>query len=120
MLGFILGIGIIIGIMQIKDFFGLQMVYVLEYYLQKVGVLFMVLFIVNIGDVVIGVVMLGMLIFWLCFGICLSGYFFVLLVGCVVMGIVNLLGGNVVIIGLQFYYVLVDGIQGNGILQFLL
>lgn len=32
-LGFTLGIGITIGIMQIKDFLGLQMAYVLEYYL---------------------------------------------------------------------------------------
>lgn len=60
----------------------------------------MVLLIINVGDVVIGIVMLGIFVFWLCLGICLFGYFLVLLVGCVVMGIVNLFGGYVVIIGL--------------------
>lgn len=42
-----------------------------------------------------------------------------LLAGCAVMGIVNLLGGNVATIGSQFHYVLADGTQGNGIPQLL-
>ncbi len=43
----------------------------------------------------------------------------VLLAGCAVMGIVNLLGGHVATIGSQFHYVLADGSQGNGIPQLL-
>lgn len=69
----------------------------------------MVLLTINVGDAAIGIVMLGILVFWLCLGICLPGYLLALLAGCVVMGIVNLLGGYVATIGLQFYYVLADG-----------
>lgn len=50
--------------MQIKDFLGLQMAHVPEHYLQKVGALFMALPTINLGDAAIGVVTLGILIFW--------------------------------------------------------
>lgn len=113
-LGFTSGIGITIGTMQIKDFLGLQMAHVPEHYLQKVGALFMALPTVNIG-----VVTLGTLIFWPRLGIRLPGHLPALLAGCAVMGIVNLLGGNVATIGSQFHYVLADGTQGNGIPQLL-
>lgn len=116
-LGFTSGIGITIGTMQIKDFLGLQMAHVPEHYLQKVGALFMALPTVNIGDAAIGVVTLGTLIFWPRLGIRLPGHLPALLAGCAVMGIVNLLGGNVATIGSQFHYVLADG--GNGIPQLL-
>ncbi|EJG5479029.1 C4-dicarboxylic acid transporter DauA [Salmonella enterica] len=118
-LGFTSGIGITIGTMQIKDFLGLQMAHVPEHYLQKVGALFMALPTVNIGDAAIGVVTLGTLIFWPRLGIRLPGHLPALLAGCAVMGIVNLLGGNVATIGSQFHYVLADGTQGNGIPQLL-
>ncbi|WP_447403287.1 C4-dicarboxylic acid transporter DauA [Salmonella enterica] len=114
-LGFTSGIGITIGTMQIKDFLGLQMAHVPEHYLQKVGALPTV----NIGDAAIGVVTLGTLIFWPRLGIRLPGHLPALLAGCAVMGIVNLLGGNVATIGSQFHYVLADGTQGNGIPQLL-
>ncbi len=97
-LGFTSGIGITIGTMQIKDFLGLQMAHVPEHYLQKV---------------------VGTLIFWPRLGIRLPGHLPALLAGCAVMGIVNLLGGNVATIGSQFHYVLADGTQGNGIPQLL-
>ncbi len=48
-----------------------------------------------------------------------AGHLPALLAGCAVMGIVNLLGGNVATIGSQFHYVLADGTQGNGIPQLL-
>lgn len=113
-LGFTSGIGITIGTMQIKDFLGLQMAHVPEHYLQKVGALFMALPTVNIG-----VVTLGTLISWPRLGIRLPGHLPALLAGCAVMGIVNLLGGDVATIGSQFHYILADGTQGNGIPQLL-
>ncbi|EPM2311157.1 C4-dicarboxylic acid transporter DauA [Escherichia albertii] len=118
-LGFTSGIGITIGTMQIKDFLGLQMVHVPEHYLQKVGALFMALPTINVGDAAIGVVTLGVLVFWPRLGIRLPGHLPALLAGCAVMGIVNLLGGHVATIGSQFHYVLADGSQGNGIPQLL-
>ncbi|ENC2562660.1 C4-dicarboxylic acid transporter DauA [Escherichia albertii] len=118
-LGFTSGIGITIGTMQIKDFLGLQMTHVPEHYLQKVGALFMALPTINVGDAAIGVVTLGVLVFWPRLGIRLPGHLPALLAGCAVMGIVNLLGGHVATIGSQFHYVLADGSQGNGIPQLL-
>ncbi|EPB6543333.1 C4-dicarboxylic acid transporter DauA [Escherichia coli] len=118
-LGFTSGIGITIGTMQIKDFLGLQMALVPEHYLQKVGALFMALPTINVGDAAIGIVTLGILVFWPRLGIRLPGHLPALLAGCAVMGIVNLLGGHVATIGSQFHYVLADGSQGNGIPQLL-
>ena len=112
-------VGITIGTMQIKDFLGLQMAHVPEHYLQKVGALFMALPTINVGDAAIGIVTLGILVFWPRLGIRLPGHLPALLAGCAVMGIVNLLGGHVATIGSQFHYVLADGSQGNGIPQLL-
>ncbi len=122
-LGFTSGIGITIGTMQIKDFLGLQMAHVPEHYLQKVGALAMALPTTNLGDAAIGVVTLGTLILWprlgIRLGIRLPGHLPALLLGCAVMGVVNLLGGHVATIGSQFHNVLADGSQGNGIPQLL-
>ena len=112
-LGFTSGIGITIGTMQIKDFLGLQMAHVPEHYLQKVGALFMALPTINVGDAAIGIVTLGILVFWPRLGIRLPGHLPALLAGCAVMGIVNLLGGHVATIGSQFHYVLADGSHAN-------
>ncbi|MGU0044443.1 hypothetical protein ACVXHA_27980 [Escherichia coli] len=97
--------------MQIKDFLGLQMAHVPEHYLQKVGALFMALPTINVGDAAIGIVTLGILVFWPRLGIRLPGHLPALLAGCAVMGIVNLLGGHVATIGSQFHYVLADGFR---------
>lgn len=74
---------------------------------------------INVGDAAIGIVTLGILVFWPRLGIRLPGHLPALLAGCAVMGIVNLLGGHVATIGSQFHYVLADGSQGNGIPQLL-
>ncbi|GGD19801.1 sodium-independent anion transporter [Franconibacter daqui] len=114
-LGFTSGIGITIATMQIKDFLGLEMAHVPEHYLQKVGALAMALPTVNTGDAAIGIVTLAVLILWPRLGIRLPGHLPALLAGCAVMGVVNLLGGEVATIGSRFHYVLADGAQGNGI-----
>ena len=114
-LGFTSGIGITIATMQIKDFLGLEMAHVPEHYLQKVGALAMALPTVNTGDAAIGIVTLAVLILWPRLGIRLPGHLPSLLAGCAVMGVVNLLGGEVATIGSRFHYVLADGAQGHGI-----
>ncbi len=60
---------------------------------------------INVGDAAIGIVTLGILVFWPRLGIRLPGHLPALLAGCAVMGIVNLLGGHVATIGSQFHYV---------------
>ena len=118
-LGFTSGIGITIATMQIKDFLGLQLSHSPEHYWQKVGALAMALPTVNPGDAAIGVATLGVLILWPRLGIRLPGHLPALLAGCAVMGVVNLLGGEVATIGSRFHYLLSDGTQGNGIPQLL-
>ncbi|EOW6867953.1 C4-dicarboxylic acid transporter DauA [Cronobacter sakazakii] len=114
-LGFTSGIGITIATMQIKDFFGLDIAHMPEHYLPKVAALAVALPGLNPGDAAIGIVTLGVLVFWPRFGIRLPGHLPALLAGCAVMGVVHLLGGNVATIGSRFHYLLADGTQGNGI-----
>ncbi|MBR9959273.1 C4-dicarboxylic acid transporter DauA [Cronobacter sakazakii] len=114
-LGFTSGIGITIATMQIKDFFGLDIAHMPEHYLPKVAALAVALPGLNPGDAAIGIVTLGMLVFWPRLGIRLPGHLPALLAGCAVMGVVHLLGGNVATIGSRFHYLLADGTQGNGI-----
>ncbi|ELY3756055.1 C4-dicarboxylic acid transporter DauA [Cronobacter sakazakii] len=114
-LGFTSGIGITIATMQIKDFFGLDIAHMPEHYLTKVAALAVALPGLNPGDAAIGIVTLGVLVFWPRFGIRLPGHLPALLAGCAVMGVVHLLGGNVATIGSRFHYLLADGTQGNGI-----
>ncbi|ELY6289074.1 C4-dicarboxylic acid transporter DauA [Cronobacter sakazakii] len=114
-LGFTSGIGITIATMQIKDFFGLNIAHMPEHYLPKVAALAVALPGLNPGDAAIGIVTLGVLVFWPRFGIRLPGHLPALLAGCAVMGVVHLLGGNVATIGSRFHYLLADGTQGNGI-----
>ncbi|ELY5871819.1 C4-dicarboxylic acid transporter DauA [Cronobacter sakazakii] len=114
-LGFTSGIGITIATMQIKDFFGLDIAHMPEHYLPKVAALAVALPGLNPGDAAIGIVTLGVLVFWPRLGIRLPGHLPALLAGCAVMGVVHLLGGDVATIGSRFHYLLADGTQGRGI-----
>ncbi|ELQ6061622.1 C4-dicarboxylic acid transporter DauA [Cronobacter sakazakii] len=114
-LGFTSGIGITIATMQIKDFFGLEIAHMPEHYLPKVAALAVALPGLNPGDAAIGIVTLGVLVFWPRLGIRLPGHLPALLAGCAVMGVVHLLGGDVATIGSRFHYLLADGTQGSGI-----
>ncbi|WP_297198597.1 C4-dicarboxylic acid transporter DauA, partial [uncultured Pluralibacter sp.] len=114
-LGFTSGIGITIATMQVKDFLGLQLSQSPEHYWQKVAALAAALPTINPGDTAIGVTTLAVLILWPRLGLRLPGHLPALLVGCAVMGAVNLLGGDVATIGSRFHYLLSDGSQGNGI-----
>ncbi|EMH4162423.1 C4-dicarboxylic acid transporter DauA [Pluralibacter gergoviae] len=118
-LGFTSGIGITIATMQVKDFLGLQLSQSPEHYWQKVAALAAALPTINPGDTAIGVTTLAVLILWPRLGLRLPGHLPALLVGCAVMGAVNLLGGDVATIGSRFHYLLSDGSQGNGIPQLL-
>ena len=67
---------------------------------------------INVGDAAIGIVTLGILVFWPRLGIRLPGHLPAFLAGCAGDGIVNLLGGLYATIGSQFHYVLADGSPG--------
>ena len=114
-LGFTSGIAITIGTMQFKDFFGLTMATVPEHYLSKVAALVMAMPTLDFGDAAIGIVTLGVLIFWPKLGLRVPGHLPALLAGCAVMAIFMQAGHPVATIGSRFHYLLPDGSQGNGI-----
>ncbi|WP_413528831.1 C4-dicarboxylic acid transporter DauA [Rahnella inusitata] len=114
-LGFTSGIAITIGTMQFKDFFGLTMATVPEHYLSKVAALVMAMPTLDYGDAAIGIVTLGVLIFWPKLGLRVPGHLPALLAGCAVMAIFMQAGHPVATIGSRFHYLLPDGSQGNGI-----
>lgn len=114
-LGFTSGIAITIATMQVKDFFGLQLVQVPEHYVDKVYALLQALPTLDFGDTLIGAVTLLILIFWPKLGLRVPGHLPALLAGTAVMGILALFDHPVATIGSRFSYLLADGTQGQGI-----
>ncbi|KGT92559.1 transporter [Erwinia typographi] len=114
-LGFTSGIAITIATMQIKDFFGLQLVHMPETYVSKVSALVHALPTLDLGDTLIGCVTLLILIYWPKLGIRIPGHLPALLAGTAVMGLLSLSGHSVATIGSSFTYQLADGSQGHGI-----
>ncbi|GHB88523.1 sodium-independent anion transporter [Providencia stuartii] len=114
-LGFTSGIAITIATMQIKDFFGLQMAYVPENYVDKVIALVNALPTLQFSDTLIGLVTLFVLILWPKLGLKLPGHLPALVAGTLVMWVLSLFDKNVATIGSQFSYLLPDGSEGNGI-----
>jgi SulP family sulfate permease len=114
-LGFTSGIGITIGTMQVKDFFGLHMATVPEHYLGKVAALAEALPTLNMGDTLVGVSTMVVLIYWRRLGIRFPAHLPALLIGSAVMVLLWLFHMPVATIGTRFGYVLANGIHGQGI-----
>lgn len=114
-LGFTSGIGITIATMQIKDFFGLQLVHMPETYITKAWALLSALPTLDLGDTLIGAVTLSILIYWPKLGLRIPGHLPALLAGTAIMWLLSLFGHNVATIGSSFTYQLADGTQGQGI-----
>lgn len=114
-LGFTSGIAITIGTMQIKDFFGLHTAPLPEHYLGKVAGLLSALPTFTFADTLVGIVTLGVLLYWPRLGIRLPPHVPALRAGVAVMGVLWALGLPAATIGSRFSYLLADGTQGQGI-----
>ncbi|TKI05594.1 C4-dicarboxylic acid transporter DauA [Martelella alba] len=114
-LGFTSGIGITIGTMQIKDFFGLHMTTVPEHYLGKVAAMATAMPSLEWGDTLVGAVTMAVLIYWPRFGVRFPAHLPALLAGSGVMCLLWLLNIHVATIGSRFGYILADGTHGQGI-----
>ncbi|BDH45606.1 sodium-independent anion transporter [Salmonella enterica subsp. enterica serovar Choleraesuis] len=114
-LGFTSGIAITIATLQVKDFLGLPIADMPAHFPQKVAVLVTALPDMNIYDGLIGIATLATLIFWPRLRLPVPGHLPALLLGCGVMALVNVAGGEVATIGSRFHYLLADGTQGAGI-----
>ncbi|MBT9433087.1 hypothetical protein JZM24_14890 [Candidatus Sodalis endolongispinus] len=114
-LGFTSGIAITIGTMQIKDFFGLHTAPLPEHYLGKVAGLLSAMPTVTFADTLVGILTLGVLLYWPRLGIRLPPHLPELLAGVAVMWVLWALGLPAATIGSRFSYLLADGTHGQGI-----
>ncbi|WP_413724428.1 C4-dicarboxylic acid transporter DauA [Sodalis sp. RH16] len=114
-LGFTSGIGITIGTMQIKDFFGLQLNTIPAEYLGKLAALVGALPTFNLGDTLVGVATMAVLVYWPRLGIRLPAHLPALLIGSGVMVVLWAFHLPVATIGTRFGYVLANGAHGQGI-----
>lgn len=114
-LGFTSGIAITIATLQIKDFLGLTTDPLPALFPAKIAVLAGALPTFNPGDAAIGLATLMTLILWPRLRLPVPGHLPALLIGCGVMALVHLAGGEVATIGSRFHYLLADGTEGAGI-----
>lgn len=112
-LGFTAGIGIVIGTLQLKDFFGLHFHYP-ETYLGKVKEIILALPATSLATLAVGGITLLVLVFWKRISN-FPPHIPALLVGVVSAWLLGLMGWQVDTIGSVFSYSLADGSTGTGI-----
>lgn len=117
-LGFTMGIGIVIAVLQIKDFFGLDVV-MPESFVEKLNVLATNMSSLKWADATVGASTLAVLVLWPKLKIkLLPGHLPAVIVGCLVAWLLEkYCGQSVATIGTRFHYVAADGSVGNGIPQ---
>lgn len=114
-LGFTMGIGIVIAILQLKEFFGLEIAQMPEKFHQKIEVIVQALPSMHWGDTLVGGVTLATLILWPRLKLRLPGHLPAVLIGMAVAALVGITGEEVATIGSRFSYLQPDGQLGHGI-----
>ena len=118
-LGFTMGIGIVIAVLQVKDFLGLNIV-MPESFVDKLFALAANIGEINWGDAAVGAVTLLTLIVWGKLKIRFPGHLPAVLLGALTAYILTSYAGmEIATIGSRFHYLNPDGTQGNGIPPFL-
>lgn len=118
-LGFTMGIGIVIAVLQVKDFLGLNIV-MPESFVDKLFTLAANIGEINWGDAAVGAVTLLTLIVWGKLKIRFPGHLPAVLLGALTAYILTSYAGmEIATIGSRFHYLNPDGTQGNGIPPFL-
>lgn len=118
-LGFTGGIAIVIAILQIKDFFGLQIEALPEHFVDKFLFLLQALPEWHGPSLVIAAVTLGVMLLWRRLGSAVPPHLPAVLVGSVLAFVANRYGLEVETIGSRFSYLLPDGSVGAGIPPYL-
>lgn len=114
-LGFTCGIGITIGTLQIKDFFGLTIDKMPEHYIGKVQAIITALPTINWADAMVGIVTLLVLINWHKLRLPVPGHLPAVIIGTLLSLVLIHFGYHVASIGSAFEYTLPDGSTGHGI-----
>lgn len=114
-LGFTMGIGIVIAVLQVKDFFGIEAA-MPEGFFQKIKSLVTNANTFKWGDALVGIVTLLTMVFWHKLRIRFPGHLPAVVLGTLVAFILGkFCDQHVATIGSKFTYTLADGTVGNGI-----
>ncbi|MDU8925306.1 C4-dicarboxylic acid transporter DauA [Pasteurellaceae bacterium LIM206] len=114
-LGFTCGIGITIGTLQIKDFFGLTIDKMPEHYIGKLQAIVTALPTINWADAIVGIVTLLVLIHWRRLRLPIPGHLPAVIIGTLLSLLFIQCGYDVASIGSAFRFTLPDGTVGHGI-----
>lgn len=114
-LGFTCGIGIVIAILQIKDFLGLTIVAMPSQFLAKITTLIEALPTINWADTLVGLLTLLILIHWQKLKLPISGHLPAVVLATIFALFLQYCGGTVATIGSTFQYSQADGTIGYGI-----
>ncbi|WP_327124430.1 C4-dicarboxylic acid transporter DauA [Nitrincola sp. A-D6] len=118
-LGFTSGIAIVIAVLQMRDFFGLQLSVVPESFVERILLLFSALPGLNLANTSVALFTLLVLIFWPRLKLPVPGHLPALLGGTFLAWLFIQTGMDVDTIGSRFSYELPDGTTGQGIPPFL-
>ena len=118
-LGFTSGIAIVIAVLQMRDFFGLQLSVVPESFVERILLLFAALPGLNMANTSVALLTLLVLIFWPRLKLPVPGHLPALLGGTFLAWLLIQMGMDVDTIGSRFSYELPDGTTGQGIPPFL-
>ncbi|KDE41308.1 putative sulfate permease [Nitrincola lacisaponensis] len=118
-LGFTSGIAIVIAVLQLRDFFGLQLASIPESFIERLWMLIAALPQLNWANTAVALLTLLVLIFWPRLKLPVPGHLPALLGGTFLAWLLIQMGLDVDTIGSRFSYELPDGTQGKGIPPFL-
>jgi sulfate permease, SulP family len=118
-LGFTGGIAIVIATLQLKDFFGLALTEMPEYYVEKVMLLVHALPGLDGASLVVAALTLAVMLIWPKFKTPIPPHLPALILGSLFALLLNHNGMVVETIGSRFSYLLPDGTSGTGIPPFL-
>lgn len=114
-LGFTCGIGIVIAVLQIKDFLGLNIAEMPPHFLAKLNVIISALPSLSWADTAVGIITLLVLTHWHKLKLPISGHLPAVLLGTLFALLLQYFDYQVATIGSSFYYQLEDGSMGYGI-----
>jgi len=118
-LGFTSGIAIVIAVLQLKDFFGLEVDASSEAFIERLIDLIAALPGLNLANTCVAALTLGILIVWPRLKLPIPGHLPAIIIGALLAAIFIQLGWSVDTIGSRFSYELPDGQIGSGIPPFL-
>jgi len=114
-LGFTGGIAVVIAVLQVKDFFGLVISDMPEYFIGKVGVLMQSLADFSLPTLIVGISTLVVMLLWPKLKTAVPAHLIAIIIASILTYLFNAYGANVATIGSTFSFTLLDGSIGTGI-----